>query len=69
MTAFSVPPMTGAGAALPLAAGEAVRSTLLVPPQAASSWPAAVAEKPKTEARTSSWRLVICPLRTWSTRC
>ena len=63
---FSVPPMTGAG--IPVALGDEELSVLL-PPQAASSEPAAVIENPKTDARTSSWRLVILPLRTCSTRC
>ena len=52
--------MTGSG--MPEAAGEAV--SVLLPPQAASSCPAAVNERPKTDARTSNCRLVICPLRT-----
>ena len=61
MMPVSEPPMTGAGA--PEALGEVV---LVVPPppHAASSWPAAVSEKPNTDARTRSCRLVICPLRT-----
>ena len=50
--------MTGSGA--PDALGDAVVS-VSSPPQAASSWPAAVIEKPKTDARTSSWRLSSCP--------
>ena len=66
MVAFSVPPITGAGAPLALAAGEL--EVELLPPQAASSEPAAVAEKPNTEARTSSWRRVMCPLLTCSMR-
>ena len=53
MMTLSVPPITGSAAALALADGEA-ESPLLSPPQAASSEPATVAEKPKTEARTSS---------------
>src|SRR5665647_3916156 len=48
---LSVPPALGAGVALAMAAGERAVDP---PPQAASSEPAAVAEKPKMEARTSS---------------
>ena len=66
MMTLSVPPMTGSGA--PAADGDADVLGVLSPPQAASSEPATVAEKPKTEARTSSWRRVICPLLTCSTR-
>src|SRR5664280_61948 len=68
MTAFNVPPVTTAGRALPLAAAEG--DALEVPelPHAARSEPTALAERPKTEARTSSWRLVILPLMTCSTR-
>ena len=61
-----LPPMTGSGA--PVALGDAVVPESS-PPQAASSWPAAVSDKPNTDARTSNWRLVILPLRTCSTRC
>jgi hypothetical protein len=57
--------MTGAG--IPVALGDDEVSVLL-PPQAASSEPAAVIENPKTDARTSNWRLLILPLRTCSTR-
>ena len=65
-TPVSVPPMTGAGMPLALAAGVVEVES---PPQAASSEPAAVREKPKTEARTISWRRVICPFFTCSMRC
>ena len=58
--------MTGAGAPLALAAGVVEVES---PPQAASIEPAAVSEKPKTEARVSSWRRVICPFFTCSMRC
>ena len=63
MTPISEPPMTGFGAALPLAAGELVEVDE-VPPHAASRLPAAVSEKPKTDARTSICRRVIFPWRT-----
>ena len=59
MMTLSVPPMTGAG--MPVALGDAEVVGAASPPQAASSEPAAVSEKPNTEARTSNWRRVICP--------
>ena len=66
MTAFMVPPVTTAGMALVV--GEAELEGPLLP-HAASNCPATVAERPKTEARTSSWRRVILPFTTCSTRC
>ncbi len=66
MTAFMVPPSTTAG--IPLAVGEA-EGDVELPPQAASNCPMTVAERPKTEARMSSWRRVILPFTTCSTRC
>ena len=68
MTALRVPPVTTGGRALPLAAAEGDELELPLLPHAASSWPATVAEKPKTEARTRSWRRVIFPLVTCSMR-